>query len=678
MNHEFGKGNNGTFVSTRTEQLDSHNIDHGKVTTSKASIDALLSSVTGKIDTTKKASCNKVASSTKVVIDSFATKQSSPSNVIFARPSSTDISGNDSIVSDISYGGSMILSGVDELATEQHNSILYQRHSTPHNSGSIPSSGSFAYDDSAVDPSSGSFHCDIVETNPETIATPRRVSSDTSHNPVKEKDRSTKTDKHEPSLEDLMSIIEFDDPDCIEDASYHASFKIPSSTSLAAVFPKLNDGGGMRKYNESSSEFFPNSSIDLMKENDIEYPEKPRCLNDEGYNLQNSRELRDHRVEPTARKRKMSEVLEINDDKCTPNRPHPALEYPPLYYLLRRCQWLFDKIKIPYAYRWRLSYPLQKNVPFGKKLQTLGIHSTWGELLIMIPFFVSIIICMMCTVVVPSVSVTGKIARFGLISTLVFAQKNSMITLLLGMPCDRALFYHKLSAYVAGTASVLHTAAFFIDPKFTLNNKDAFCYGAFTGKINLSGSLMMVTIVVICVSALPRVRRRIYELFYYLHIILSMGLVAGALFHTGLVVPVVAVCTWGVDLFIRSIVMARTRYPRKATIKIVSDTVIELSFPKTTAFAYNPGQYVHLAIPELSWLEWHPFSLSSSPKQRVVTIHIRIVGNWTKSLFNLCKTKSEVSILLEGPYGNLSVDLLTDRKYKNIMLISGGIGSTIL
>lgn len=57
-----------------------------------------------------------------------------------------------------------------------------------------------------------------------------------------------------------------------------------------------------------------------------------------------------------------------------------------------------------------------------------------------------------------------------------------------------------------------------------------------------------------------------------------------------------------------------------------------------------------------------------------VTFHIRKAGSFTSALYKMAKKKQEVSILLEGPYGNLAVDILSDRKYKRIMLISGGIG----
>lgn len=545
------------------------------------------------------------------------------------------------------------------LAIEYHIGVS-PIYSTSQNSGSIPSAGSFAHDDSLRDPSSGSFHCDYTEVKhfPSTKPELPKINVTTSY-------------KQEPTVEDLMSIMEFEcDPDCIEDAPYNESFHLQRSSQSFSI-TSYRRGGKNNKIQGSSSEFFPNSSIELAKAN----------ANDEMRSLELGRgsdgnaDRSNANGSPglTERKRKMSEVLD--DDAYTPNRPHPALEYPLLYFLLRRCRWLFDNIKIPYAYRWRLSYPLQQYVPFGTTLSKMGIYCTWGELLILIPFFASIVLCMMHTVVAPSVSVTGKVARFGLISTFVFAQRNSLVTLLLGMPCDRGLFYHKLSGRVAGIASILHTISFFLDPKFKRIHSNDFFSGAFTGKVNISGSAMMVIVVAIIISAIPRVRRRMYKVFYYLHILFSTGLIVGAFFHSGLFVPIAAAATWGVDLIIRSIVMARTRYPRKATLKLVSDTVIELTFPKTTSFAYNPGQYVHLAIPEISWLQWHPFSISSSPKQRVVTLHIRMAGNWTKQLFELCKKQTEVSILLEGPYGNLSVDLMTDRKYKNVMLISGGIGS---
>ena len=71
--------------------------------------------------------------------------------------------------------------------------------------------------------------------------------------------------------------------------------------------------------------------------------------------------------------------------------------------------------------------------------------------------------------------------------------------------------------------------------------------------------------------------------------------------------------------------------------------------------------------------KWHPFSISSSPHQEVVTLHIRNVGYWTNKLYQIADTCADINILLEGPYGSLAVDLFSER-YKMIMLFSGGIG----
>mmetsp|Transcript_9690 Transcript_9690/g.22300 ORF Transcript_9690/g.22300 Transcript_9690/m.22300 type:complete len:438 (-) Transcript_9690:157-1470(-) len=69
-------------------------------------------------------------------------------------------------------------------------------------------------------------------------------------------------------------------------------------------------------------------------------------------------------------------------------------------------------------------------------------------------------------------------------------------------------------------------------------------------------------------------------------------------------------------------------------------------------------------------------SLSSSPGQSTVTLHIRKAGWWTKSLFALAEKKDCVDIFFEGPYGSVGVDLQNKEKYKMVILFSGGIGVT--
>jgi len=127
----------------------------------------------------------------------------------------------------------------------------------------------------------------------------------------------------------------------------------------------------------------------------------------------------------------------------------------------------------------------------------------------------------------------------------------------------------------------------------------------------------------------------------------------------------------------RKLFMAHLQNPKQAKLRIISETVVEVSIPK---FAYNPGQFIYICVPEISYFQWHPFSISSAPSQGTsVTLHIRRLGDWTSALMELAHKKSEIAVNLEGPYGNLAIDLESKRnKYKSIMLISGGIGGKFL
>lgn len=235
------------------------------------------------------------------------------------------------------------------------------------------------------------------------------------------------------------------------------------------------------------------------------------------------------------------------------------------------------------------------------------------------PFFVALWFGFLYTLVIPSVKVTGQIARAAIIAALALAQRNSVVTLLIGMPIDRTLFYHKIMGKLAFFTGMMHTMSYFLDPRMPtyLGRWEVFM-ALVENQMNTSGTYMMYGLLGIAVTSMPYIRRNLFEVFYYLHFFFIFGITVGAFFHTGILVPCLAALTWGFDLVIRKVVMAGARYPMQGRIKIISDTVVELSFPKVRGFDFNPGQYIYVAVPELSFLQFHPFSISSSPKQRIV------------------------------------------------------------
>jgi ferredoxin-NADP reductase len=226
-------------------------------------------------------------------------------------------------------------------------------------------------------------------------------------------------------------------------------------------------------------------------------------------------------------------------------------------------------------------------------------------------------------------------------------------------------------------------------------------------QMNISGSCLFLLIGGVTITSLPKVRHLCFEVFYYVHVTFVFLMTAcafyhsgayasspcrhcpylppckhvsdddGQILHSGILIPILASILWGGDLLCRKIIMACFRYPRTARIRTISDTVVELSFPKTASFDYIAGQHLSIAVPDIvgAGLEFHPFSIATCPSQPNVTIMVRVAGDWTTALHKLAKKKSEISVLVEGPNGSPNIDIFGDR-YKSFLLFSGGIGIT--
>jgi NADPH oxidase len=170
-----------------------------------------------------------------------------------------------------------------------------------------------------------------------------------------------------------------------------------------------------------------------------------------------------------------------------------------------------------------------------------------------------------------------------------------------------------------------------------------------------------------------------------LHIALAIGVIVFCVMHDVGSILFIALW-WVIDLTVRYVVMAGCRYPTKATIRKIDPDVCELRFEKPPGFHYNAGQFVQIAVRDISAFQFHPISISSAPHEDYVTLHIRALGGWSGKLVELAEKQHagrsgandlrEVSIFLEGPYGSLTVDLDDHKRYKHVLLVCGGIGVT--
>uniref|UniRef100_A0A6T7H5I0 FAD-binding FR-type domain-containing protein n=1 Tax=Attheya septentrionalis TaxID=420275 RepID=A0A6T7H5I0_9STRA len=409
-----------------------------------------------------------------------------------------------------------------------------------------------------------------------------------------------------------------------------------------------------------------------------------------------------------------------------------SIDTPVLHFAVQPCvDFLNPFLRMFYKFRWAVSYPLgqrifPKFVPACACIPVIGWipYMTAGELLSLIPLVGVFVWGYITTFVNHDVSGSGTVASVPLVIAFLTASKSdSVFSFLLGVPFERMINWHLAWSLLSVCLGCFHYYVCYAfsseddedrvrslllsspseDDVFASSNNmysamsdDAMhrdlsgddsqyaLYGptpdfvkfSFDGGTNQSGTLLVLALIAIVSPALvPWIRRLFFELFYHSHVILALAIIVFGLMH-GVGIMGLPLAFWVLDLVMRYVIMAYVRYPHKANIQLLPADVIQLSFPKPPEFEYNPGQFVQICIPALSFLQFHPFSLSSAPHQDMVTIHIRVLGNWTNRLKTLASKVEEVDMWMEGPYGSLSVDLDNAERYKMVLLLSGGIGIT--
>ncbi|KAB2083402.1 hypothetical protein ES319_A05G264600v1 [Gossypium barbadense] len=204
-----------------------------------------------------------------------------------------------------------------------------------------------------------------------------------------------------------------------------------------------------------------------------------------------------------------------------------------------------------------------------------------------------------------------------------------------------------------------------------------------TGRIYLAGEITLVVGLVMWITSLPQIRRKRFEIFYYIHHLYIIFLVF-FLLHAGdrhFYMIFAGVFLFCLDKLLRILqswpqthILSARLYPCK---------VVELILPKDTGLKYTPTSIIFMKIPSISRFQWHSFSITSSSTidHHTMSVLVKCDGRWTTSLYDNIRAQLDsdadkmksLPVAIEGPYGPSSLTFL---RYDNLLLVAGGIGIT--
>lgn len=279
--------------------------------------------------------------------------------------------------------------------------------------------------------------------------------------------------------------------------------------------------------------------------------------------------------------------------------------------------------------------------------------------------------------------------RFGLIGMFCLAflflpvARGSVLLRFIDIPFEHATRYHvwlgHLTMLLFTIHGLLYVVAWTIEGRLLHEILEWRDIGVaiLPGVISLSAGLLM------WVTSLPPVRKLNFELFFYTHQLYVIFIVFLAL-HVGDFIFTMA--AGGIFIFILDRFLRFCQSQRVVDIisaKCLPCGTVELVLAKPENLRYNALSFVFLQVRELSWLQWHPFSVSSSPLDGKyhISVLIKVLGKWTEKLRGNILENSEkeipfsphskITASVEGPYGH---EIPYHLMYENLILVAGGIG----
>jgi hypothetical protein len=169
-------------------------------------------------------------------------------------------------------------------------------------------------------------------------------------------------------------------------------------------------------------------------------------------------------------------------------------------------------------------------------------------------------------------------------------------------------------------------------------------------------------------------RYKFYDLFYYTHFMLIFLFIPLLCIHAVFTQYFGFPNAW-LFVIVPYLFYFQVRYnryrPKKAVLMdyAIIGNLIKLKFEPV--FVHQRGQFVYVNIPQISRLQYHPFSITTGPSEHRIGVIIQKAGDWSSKLLE--KIDEVIYANLDGPISSGLQDMV---KFRKVILIASGIGIT--
>ncbi|CAH6719392.1 ferric/cupric reductase transmembrane component 1 [[Candida] jaroonii] len=254
---------------------------------------------------------------------------------------------------------------------------------------------------------------------------------------------------------------------------------------------------------------------------------------------------------------------------------------------------------------------------------------------------------------------------------ILFGGRNNVLQGLTRWDYSTFITFHRWISRIVVVMVVAHSVLYtkYAHHRADFFRRDYIIYGTIG---TLSGIFIMI-------QGLLVLRRKYYETFLLLHIILALGFIFGAYFHV-----VDLYCLWfyhmtfGVWMFDRVVRIARLwsfGFP-KAKVLLLADEALKVVVPKPSHWEAISGGHVfiHFLRPSSFW-QSHPFTYTiSTENPDEIIIFMKVKEGVTLDLYNYLHSHvgkaAEIRVAVEGSYGEST----PAGKYDSAVFVAGGNG----